>query len=307
MHIEDLPGDVLKRILQCLSTDQRRTLSSVSKKWQRLITDSWIELALSVGGKNYLDSANKQIQWVLQLNLQQLQVLHLDFKGFELSGISVDYLLGPLLDLLEQGKFSQLENFELVADLSLPDDLVSDTIRFLVLDVYALTTYIRCPSLQSLKLTTVSMPGPTLFSAEALQAWQELETLDFAFRTCYLDDAPGSWFLAEGLYILHKLQHAVIAFPVKLGVQVSQAQLCAALQHLEVSCRSLVLSLQAATALSKLQNVLLVCNGVCVIQHDYPVDSPVLLSQPLTLDVVSCTTKTGTKVQHGKGPFTLTN
>lgn len=302
MHIEDLPDDALKRILQCLSTDQRRTLSVVNKKWQRLIGESWTELALCVGGKNYLDSANKQIQWLLQLDLQQLQVMQLDFKGFELSGISVDYLIGPLLELLEQGRFGKLHTFEFAADMSLPDDLVSETVLDLTLDVYALTTYIRCPCLRHLKLTAVSMPGPTLFSKEALQTWRELETINVKFRTCYLDDAPAAWFLEEGLHILHRLKQATIALPSKLRLQMSQAQLCDALKHLEVSCRSLVLSVQALTSLRKLQNVLLVCNGVCVVQHNCSVGSDDVLSQA-SLNVVPCSTMVGTKIQSGQGPF----
>ena len=304
MQLDDLSEDALTQILQRLSTDQRRSLAIVSKKWQRLITDSWVWLHLRVEGKNLLDSANKQIQWTLHtLHLQRLQVLQLDFKGFELSGISVDYLLGPLLELLEQGRFSELHSFTLAADMSLPDDLVSDTIQHLTLDVYALTTYIRCPQLQSLKLTTVSMPGPTFFSTEALETWQQLQTLDLQFRTCYLDDAPASWFLAEGLHILSSLQQAVIAFPVKLRVPVPQAEFCDALKHLEVSCRSLVLSFMAAASLSRLQNLLLVCNGMCVVEHDCPVAATDKLDYCQALDVVPCSTKVGSKVQCGRGPF----
>ena len=301
MLLDDLPEDALKQILQCLTTDERRNLTSVNKKWNRLIAESWTEIEICVGGKNLLDSANKQIQWMLRsLELQQLQVLRLDFKGFELSGISVDYLLGPLLELFEQGNFSQLHTFELAADMSLPDELVSGTIQNLALDVYALTTYIRCPRLQKLKLTTVSMPGPTLFSLEALQIWQQLESIDLEFRTCYLDDVPASWFLAEGLNALSNLQQAVVAFPAKLRVQVPQAEFCSALRHLEVSCRSLVLSCKAAARLSMLQDLLLICNGFCMIESDCAADKPDTCQ---ALDVVPCSTKIGSKIQCGNGPF----
>ena len=81
--LEDLNEDALKRILQCLPTDQRRTLSTASKKWQRLISESWVDIDLHLGGKNYLDSASKQNTWLLSLQLQQLQTLRLHFKGFE--------------------------------------------------------------------------------------------------------------------------------------------------------------------------------------------------------------------------------
>lgn len=306
-HLEDLNEDSLKRILECLSTDQRRTLSRASKKWQRLIAESWVDIDLRLGGKNYLDSASKQITWLQSLHLQQLQTLRLHFKGFELSGISVDYLVGPLLELFEQGRFAQLHTFQLGADMSLPDELVSTTVQDLALDVYALTAHIKCPHLTKLNLKTVSMPGPTFFSTIALQDWQHLVRLELAFRTCYLDDSQAAWFITNGLCILRDLQEVVVAFPSKLNIHLPDKPCFGnALRHLEISCKNMFVSVAAAQGLSMVQNLLLVCCGLCVIPdfaHANPAEREVLDQQGFA--VTPCLSSVGTKVQCGTGPFEL--
>ncbi|KAL0030854.1 hypothetical protein WJX77_009885 [Trebouxia sp. C0004] len=135
MQLDDLPDDSLKQVFQQLSTNDRRIISLVQRKWQQLVAESWTRIDIRLGGTNYLDSASKQITWLLSLRLQRLHTLHLNLKGVELSGIAVDYLLFPFLDTLEQGAFSQLQTLHLSADMSLPGPLIHHSLQHLQLDM----------------------------------------------------------------------------------------------------------------------------------------------------------------------------
>ena len=255
-QLDELPDDALKAIIQQLSTYTRRDLCLVSRKWRRLIAESWDAIAISLQGANYLDSASFQLKWLLSLQLQQLQKLSLALKGVELSGIEVDYLLGPLLDVLEQGGFPQLQSLYLAADMSLPGPLCHNSLQFLWLDVYALTAAIECPQLLQLRLCTVSMPGPPLFSEEALKPLQQLTKLLLRFHACFLDDPNASWFVTNGLSYLSALQHAGIVLPTSVNMaMLRQPVFPTQLSHLELYCNELTLSADAVIALTKVPNL----------------------------------------------------
>ncbi|KAL3155372.1 hypothetical protein ABBQ38_010933 [Trebouxia sp. C0009 RCD-2024] len=239
--LDDLPDDALQQIFQHLSTEDRRTISRTSRKWQRLIAGSWTVIEIWLGGTNYLDSASKQMTWLLSLQLEHLACLRLHLKGFELSGIGVDYLLGPLLDMLEQGALPELTTLQLAADMSLPGSLIHDGLQHLHLDMYALTATIQCPRLQTLFVRTVSMPGPTLFSTEALAVFQELKRLHLVFDASYLDAPDTSWFILEGLGLLTELQHLVLDFPKGIDIQLRKAPAFPAnFTHFELRCNTLI-------------------------------------------------------------------
>ena len=220
--IDDLPDDALKQIFQRLSTDDRRAISSTSHKWRRLVAESWTVVEVRLGGSNYLDSASKQIKWLLSLQLEHIACLRLDLKGVELSGTGVDYLLGPLLDLLEQGAFPELTTLYLAADMSLPGSLSHTGLQDLHLDMYALTATIQCPQLHTLFVRTVSMPGPTLFSKEVLAVYQKLKQLHLSFEASYVDEPHASWFMLDGLSLLTSLQHVVLDFPQGTDIHLSK-------------------------------------------------------------------------------------
>lgn len=237
--LNELPDDVLKQIFQQLSTEERRAISRTSRKWQRLIAESWNVIDVRLGGSNYLDSASKQIKWLLSLRLKGLACLRLHLKGVELSGIGVDYLLGPLLDLLEQGAFPVLTTLYLAADMSLPGALIHSGLQHLRLDIYALTATIQCPQLQTLFLRTVSMPGPTLFSKEALgqTGFQELIKMHLVFDVSYLDEPNAAWFVQEGLGLLTSLRHAILDFPKSIDIDLSKLPIFPPnLDYLELHC-----------------------------------------------------------------------
>lgn len=181
-------------------------------------------IGVRLGGTNYLDSPSKQIKWLLSLQLKRLACLRLYLKGVELSGIGVDYLLGPLLDMLEQGAFPELTTLYLAAGMSLPGSLIHSGSQHLHLDMYALTATIQCPQLHTLLLRTVSMPGPTLFSKEALiqAGFQKLKRMHLDFYTNYLDEPCASWFVLEGLGLLTSLQHLVLGFPLSIDIDLSK-------------------------------------------------------------------------------------
>lgn len=255
-QLDELPDDALKAIIQQLSTYTRRDLCLVSRKWRRLIAESWNTIAISLQGANYLDSASFQLKWLLSLQLQQLQKLTLALKGVELTGIEVDYLLGPLLDVLEQGGFPQLQTLYLAADMSLPGPLCHNKLQSLILDVYALTAFIKCPQLVELSLCAVSMPGPTWFSEEALKPLQQLTKLQLSFHACFLDDPNASWFVTDGLSYLSALQHAVITLPRSVNVaMLRQPVFPTQLSHLELYCYELVLRVDAVKALITVPNL----------------------------------------------------
>lgn len=222
--LDDLPDDALQHIFQHLSTEDRRGISRTSRKWQRLIAESWTVVDLRLGGTNYLDSASKQIKWLTSLQVGHLACLRLHLKGVELSGIGVDYLLGPLLDLLEQGAFHELTTLYLAADMSLPGSLIHSGLQHLHLDLYALTATIQCPQLQTLLLRTVSMPGPTLFCKEALiqAGFQKLTRIDLAFESNYLDESHASWFVLHGLGLLPSLRQVFLNFPQSVAIAVNE-------------------------------------------------------------------------------------
>lgn len=246
--LDDLPDDALQQIFQHLSTEERRTVSRTSHKWQRLIAESWTVIQIRLGGTNYLDSASKQMTWLMSLQLEHLACLRLHLKGVELSGIGVDYLLGPLLDLLEQGALPELTTLQLAADMSLPGSLIHSGLQHLHLDMYALTATIQCPQLQTLFVRTVSMPGPTLFSPEALAVFQKLKRLHLVFATSYLDEPDTSWFILEGLSLLTALQVVVLDFPKGINIHLCKAPAFPAdLTHLELRCSSLINMEVAAT------------------------------------------------------------
>ena len=237
--LDELPDDTLKQIFQQMSTEERRAISRTSRKWQRLVAESWDVIDVRLGGTNYLDSASKQINWLLSLQLKRLVCLRLHLKGVELSGTGVDYLLGPLLDLLEQGAFPKLVALYLAADMSLPGSLVHSGLQHLYLDMYALTAHIQCPQLQTLFLHTVSMPGPTLFSEEALgqRRFQELTKMHLVFNASYLDEPNASWFILEGLSLLTSLRHVGLDFPQSIDIDLSKLPVFPAnLTYLEVRC-----------------------------------------------------------------------
>ena len=237
--LDDLPDDALKQIFQQLSTEERRAISRTSRKWQRLIAESWNVIDVRLGGTNYLDSASKQIKWLLSLQLKRLACLRLYLKGVELSGIGVDYLLGPLLDMLEQGAFPELTTLYLAADMSLPGSLIHSGLKHLHLDMYALTATIQCPQLQTLHLRTVSMPGPTLFSEETLHqsGFQKLKRMHLEFYVNYLDEPYASWFVLEGLGLLTSLQHLVLDFPLSIDIDLSKVPVLPVdLTYLELHC-----------------------------------------------------------------------
>ena len=239
--LDDLPDDALQQIFQHLSTEDRRTISRTCHKWQRLIAESWSMIEIRLGGTNYLDSASKQMTWLLALQLEHLTCLRLHLKGVELSGIGVDYLLGPLLDMLEQGAFPELTTLQLAADMSLPGSLIHNGLQHLHLDMYALTATIQCPQLQTLFVRTVSMPGPTLFSTEALGVFQELKRIRLVFDASYLDEPDTSWFILVGLGLLTALQHVVLDFPKGINIQLCKAPAFPAnLTHFELRCNTLI-------------------------------------------------------------------
>ena len=237
--LDELPDDALKQIFQQLSTEERRVISRTSRKWQRLIAESWDLIDIRLGGTNYLDSASKQIKWLLSLQLKRLACLRLHLKGVELSGIGVDYLLGPLLDLLEQGAFPELMTLHLAADMSLPGSLIHKGLQHLHLNIYALTATIQCPQLQTLFLRTVSMPGPTLFSKEALgqTRFQKLTDMHLVFDASYLDEPQASWFISEGLGLLTSLRHVNLSFPEGIDIDLTNLPVFPAnLTYLELRC-----------------------------------------------------------------------
>lgn len=240
--LEDLPDDALKHIFQNLSTEERRGISRTSRKWQRLIAESWTMIDLRLGGTNYLDSASKQIKWLTSLQVGHLACLRLHLKGVELSGIGVDYLLGPLLDLLEQGAFPELTTLYLAADMSLPGSLIHNGLQHLHLDIYALTATVHCPQLQTFFLRTVSMPGPTLFCKEALiqAGFQKLTKIELAFDANYLDESYASWFVLHGLGLLPSLQHVFLRFPQSITIALSEVPVFPAhFTFLELYCGKL--------------------------------------------------------------------
>ena len=258
LRLDDLPGDALKRVFQQLSTYERRTASLVSHKWRELIAESWDAIEIRLGGANYLDSASFQIRWLLSLHLQQLRRLCLFLKGVELSGIAVDYLLGPLLDMLEQGRLPQLHTFWLTADMSLPGPLHHSTLQYLFLDIYALTATLHCPQLLELKICTVSMPGPTLFSKDALRPMQQLSRLHLSFQACYVDSPDIGWLVTDGLGLLSALQHAVFIFPKSFDVFVlRKPAFSPTLAHLEIKCRFLLAKPDALLEMMRLPACLL--------------------------------------------------
>lgn len=296
MQLDDLPNDALKRVFQQLSTNDRRIISLTKRKWQQLVAESWTRIDIRLGGTNYLDSASKQITWLLSLRLQRLHTLHLNLKGVELSGIAVDYLLFPFLDTLEQGAFSQLQTLHLSADMSLPGPLIHHSLQHLHLDMYALTAKIQCPKLSTLKIHATSMPGPTLFSPEALQEFEQLRTLHVSFQTSYLDDHNVSWFVLEGLSILRTLEQLILDLPDSVFINLALTPvLPTALAHLEIRCHRLEISAEALAAIGKLRVCLLRSFVLCV--------SPEVnakFERHLCDDVPE-----GFKLQFGTGPFML--
>ena len=305
LRLDDLPDDALKHVFHRLSTNTRRTISLTNHKWQRLVAESWTIIDVRLGGTNYLDSASLQIKWLLSLQLQHLQKLHLNLKGVELSGIAVDYLVGPLLDVLEQGTFSQLHTFDLAADMSLPGPLIHDKLQHLHLDMYALTATIQCPQLLTLKVTTTSMPGPTLFSTEALAVFQRLRTLSLCFQACYLDDSNASWFLLEGMGILTALQHVFIMFPGSLALQLSTVPAFPAeLHHLELYIATLSISAEALSAVSRIENCLVTCSVLLT-----GASNTALATEMVVTDLLKSLggrfDGSGFQLQSGKGPFVL--
>lgn len=266
LRLDDLPDDTLKHVFHYLSTDARRTISRTSHKWQRLVADCWNFIDIRLGGTNYLDSASLQIKWLLSLRLQHLQSLQLNLKGVELSGVAVDYLLGPFLDVLEQGSFLQLKALDLAADMSLPGPLIHAHLQHLQLDMYALTAVIQCPQLLTLTVRTVSMPGPTLFSREALLVFQQLQKLQLTFQSCYFDDPKATWFVLEGLHILTALQHVTLKLPNTIHVDLTHMPaLPVALTHLELDCSEISLSTATISAVDKLDNCLLISQQICLV------------------------------------------
>ena len=261
LYLEELPDDALQHVCRQLSTDARRTLSLTSRKWQRHVAESWDSIDIRLGGANYLDSASKQVTWLLSLQLQHLQRLTLDFKDLELSGIAVDYLLFPLLDALEQGAMPELQSLKLSADMSLPGPLIHKTLQHVHLDMYALTAMIQCPQLLTLRLHMTSMPGPTLFSQDALLMLQQIKKLQWSFHMCCLDDPNVSWFMLKGLSILTALQHVVLDLPGGVDVTLSgMPAFPVGLVHLEMRSDGLSLSFEALLAMRKLESCLLGCD-----------------------------------------------
>lgn len=253
--LDDLPDDALQHVFQHMSTEERRTIVGTSHKWQRLIAESWTSIDIRLGGANFLDSASRQIKWLLSLQLGHLARLALHLKGVELSGIGVDYLLGPLLDLLEKGAFPALTNLYLAADMSLPGPLIHKGLQHLQLDMYALTATIQCPQLQTLHIRTVSMPGPTFFSKEALAVFQKLTSLHLVFQTSYLDEPNASWFVLEGLGLLVSLQHVVLDFPQGIDIHLTKAPAFPpCLNHLELRCSRMEVEVAASRAIYMLNS-----------------------------------------------------
>ena len=295
--LDDLPDDTLQYIFQRLPTEERRTISSTSHKWQRLVAESWTLLDIRLGGANYLDSASRQIKWLLSLQLSHLACLNLHLKGVELSGIGVDYLLGPLLDLLEQGAFPVLTTLTLAADMSLPGPLIHKDLQCLHLDMYALTATIQCPQLQTLHIRTVSMPGPTFFSKEALAVFQKLTSLDLVFETSYLDEPNASWFILEGLGLLVSLQHVVLDFPQGIDIHLNEAPAFPpCLTHLELRCSRMEVEIAASRAIYML-------NSCCVLYDVLQMNAEFDALQQLALR--ACRNVHSRRLKHGPGPFAL--
>ena len=295
--VNHLPDDTLQHIFRQLSTEERRTISSTCRKWQRLVAQSWVLIDIRLGGANYLDSAGKQIKWLLGLQLHHLKRLNLHLKELELSGIGVDYLLGPLLDLLEQGAFPELATLLLEADISLPGPLVHKQLKHLHLDMYALTATVQCPQLQTLHVGTVSMPGPTIFSEEALSVFQQLNSLHLVFQISYLDEPNASWFIMEGLGMLTCLEHVVLNFPQGVDVHLTQAPAFPPrLTHLELRCRKLEVQVAASRAIYML-------NSCCVVYDVLQMNAELDALQQLALR--KCRNAHRHLLKHGPGPFTL--
>ena len=295
LHLHDLPDDALKYVLQKLPTDDRRTASLTNHKWQRLVAESWTGINIQLGGTNYLDSASKQIKWLLSLQLQRLHTLHLNLKGVELSGIAVDYLLFPLLDTFEQGAFSQLRTLHLSADMSLPGPLVHSSLQNLYLDMYALTAKVQCPQLLALRIHTISMPGPTLFSSEALSGFPLLNKLHLSFQACYLEYECVSWFLVSGLSMLVTLEQLIFELPDAVSVNLPVApDFPVSLAHLEMHCHALDISPDALTAMDQLSVCSLWC--LCSISGELPARFQRQFCNEVPL---------GYKLRFGNGPFCL--
>lgn len=274
-QLDELPDDVLKAVFQQLSTYARRNLCLVSRKWQRLVAQSWDDITISLHGASYHNVARSQLDWLLLQQLQNLQQLSLALKGVHLSGTDGHHLLKPLLDVLQQEGLPKLHTLRLqslAAGTSLPGPLCHSRLKSLYLDIFALTDAIQCPQLLELTLCTVSMPGPSFFSETALQPLTQLKKLQLWFKQCNSDHRSAcfsaSWIITLGLSHLHALQYAKMVLPrsstsiadiFELPVDIYVWQLPVfppELSHLELHCQGLDLAGQTVlTALKKLPNL----------------------------------------------------
>ena len=75
VQLEDLPDLALKEVLQKVSTDQRRRLSCTSRRFRRLIGESWTHISIALEGSNLVDSANLQLKWLLARDVFRLEKL----------------------------------------------------------------------------------------------------------------------------------------------------------------------------------------------------------------------------------------
>ena len=75
VQLEDLPDLALKEILQNINTDQRRRLSCTSRRFRRLIGESWTHISIALEGSNLVDSANLQLKWLLARDVSRLEML----------------------------------------------------------------------------------------------------------------------------------------------------------------------------------------------------------------------------------------
>ena len=75
VQLEDLPDLALKEVLQNLSTDHRRRLSCTSRRFRRLIGESWTHIRIALEGSNLVDSANLQLKWLLARDVFRLEKL----------------------------------------------------------------------------------------------------------------------------------------------------------------------------------------------------------------------------------------
>ena len=75
VQLEDLPDLALKEVLQNINTDQRRRLSCTSRRFRRLIGESWTHISIALEGSNLVDSANLQLKWLLARDVSRLEML----------------------------------------------------------------------------------------------------------------------------------------------------------------------------------------------------------------------------------------